>query len=62
MFRDVSIGKDSWIGAAAIVMTDVGDRVTIGAGSVVTKPVPDGVVAAGNPARVLHLQPVDESV
>jgi acetyltransferase-like isoleucine patch superfamily enzyme len=62
VFRDVSIGKDSWIGAAAIVMTDVGDRVTIGAGSVVTKPVPDGVVAAGNPARVLHLQPVDESV
>jgi len=52
-FRDVSVGKGSWIGAAAIVMADVGDRVTIGAGSVVTKPVPDGVVAVGNPARVL---------
>jgi acetyltransferase-like isoleucine patch superfamily enzyme len=61
-FSDVTIGKDSWIGAAAIVMTDVGERVTIGAGSVVTKPVPDGVVAAGNPARVLYSQPVGESV
>jgi len=61
-FCDVTIGKDSWIGAAAIVMTDVGERVTIGAGSVVTKPVPDGVVAAGNPARVLYSQPVGESV
>jgi acetyltransferase-like isoleucine patch superfamily enzyme len=61
-FRDVSIGRDSWIGAAAIVMTDVGERVTIGAGSVVTKPIPDGVVAVGNPARVLQSQPVGESV
>ncbi len=61
-FCDVSIGKDSWIGAAAIVMSDVGERVTIGAGSVVTRPVPDGLVAAGNPARVLHSQPVGESV
>jgi len=61
-FRDVSIGQDAWIGAAAIVMADVGERVTIGAGSVVTKPVPDGVVAVGNPARILHVQPADESV
>jgi acetyltransferase-like isoleucine patch superfamily enzyme len=62
VFRDVSIGRDSWIGAAAIVMADVGERVTIGAGSVVTKPIPDGVVAVGNPARVLQSQPVGESV
>jgi acetyltransferase-like isoleucine patch superfamily enzyme len=61
-FRDVTIGRDCWIGAAAILMTDVGERVTIGAGSVVTKPVPDGVVAAGNPARLLQSQPAGESI
>lgn len=52
-FVRVSIGSDSWIGAAATVMADVGSRTTIGAGSVVTKPVPDDCVAVGNPARVI---------
>jgi acetyltransferase-like isoleucine patch superfamily enzyme len=50
---EVRIGSDCWIGAAAIVMADVGDGSTVGAGSVVTKPVPPGVVVAGNPARIL---------
>jgi serine acetyltransferase len=35
-------------------MADVGDGVTVGAGAVVVKPLPDGVVAVGNPARVLE--------
>jgi acetyltransferase-like isoleucine patch superfamily enzyme len=34
-------------------MADVGDGSTVGAGSVVTKPVPPRVVVAGNPARIL---------
>jgi acetyltransferase-like isoleucine patch superfamily enzyme len=50
---EVQIGSDCWIGAAAIVMADVGDGSTVGAGSVVTRSVPPGVVAAGNPARIL---------
>jgi virginiamycin A acetyltransferase len=53
-FVQVTIGSDSWIGAAATVMADVGSRATVGAGSVVTKPVPDDCVAVGNPARVLN--------
>ena len=53
-FRFISIGADCWIGAAAIVMADVGQGSTIGAGSVVTKPIPAGSVAVGSPARVIH--------
>lgn len=53
-FQEISIGTGSWIGAGAIVMAHVGARTTIGAGSVVTKAVPDGVIAAGNPARVMR--------
>ena len=53
-FVQVTIGADSWIGAAATVMADVRSRTTIGAGSVVTRPVPDDCVAVGNPARVIR--------
>jgi virginiamycin A acetyltransferase len=55
-FVQVTIGSDSWIGAAATVMADVGSRSTVGAGSVVTKVVPDDCVAVGNPARVITTQ------
>jgi virginiamycin A acetyltransferase len=50
----VRIGKGSWIGSASVVMADIGDNSVIAAGSVVTKPIPDGVIAAGAPARVIH--------
>jgi len=53
LFTTVSIGADCWIGAAAIVMADIADHVTIGAGAIVTKPIPENSVAVGNPARVL---------
>ena len=53
-FVQITIGADSWIGAAATVMANVGSRTTVGAGSVVTKPVPDDCVAAGNPARIIR--------
>jgi virginiamycin A acetyltransferase len=53
-FTPVSIGANCWIGESAVVMADVGEGSTVGAGSVVTKPVPAGVVAVGNPARVLQ--------
>jgi acetyltransferase-like isoleucine patch superfamily enzyme len=50
----VRIGEGAWIGSAAVVMADVGRHAVVGAGSVVTQPIPDGVVAAGVPARVIR--------
>ena len=52
----VHIGKNCWIGAGAVILPGVtiGDNVVVGAGSVVTKDLPDNVVAVGNPCRVLR--------
>ena len=52
----VHIGKNCWIGAGAIILPGItiGDNTVIGAGSVVTKDIPSGVVAVGNPCRVLR--------
>jgi virginiamycin A acetyltransferase len=52
--RCVRIGADAWIGAAAVVMADVGAHTIVGAGAVVTRPLPPGVVAAGVPARIVR--------
>ena len=53
-FRHVTIGEGSWIGERAIVMADVGEHCVIGAGAVVTKPIPAFSVAVGVPARVIR--------
>ena len=52
----VTIGNNVWIGGSVTILpgVTVGDNVTIGAGSVVTKDIPSGVVAAGNPCRVIR--------
>ena len=52
----ITIGEDCWLGANVTVLPGVriGDRCIIGAGSVVTKDVPDDSVWAGNPARPIH--------
>ena len=55
----VRIGAGAWIGSAAIVMADVGSNTVVGAGSVVTGPLPESVIAAGAPARVLRSRKVD---
>jgi maltose O-acetyltransferase len=54
--KPVEIGSDVWIGGGAIILPGVriGSRAVIGAGSVVTRDVPDGVFAAGNPCRVIR--------
>jgi maltose O-acetyltransferase len=56
----ITIGDNVWLGGGAIVLPGVtiGDDSVIGAGAVVTKDVPAGVVALGNPARVIR--PVGE--
>ncbi len=54
VYPRVTIGRDSWVGDRALVMTDVGKHCVVGAGSVVTRPVPDYAIVVGNPARVLR--------
>ena len=52
----VLIGDDVWIGGSAVLCPGVaiGDGTTIAAGSVVVRDIPAGVVAAGNPCRVIR--------
>jgi len=54
--RPIAIGRRVWLGGGAIVLPGVtiGDDTVVGAGSVVTRDLPSGVVAAGNPCRVLR--------
>lgn len=54
--KPITIGRDCWIGAGTIILggVTIGDGTTIGAGSVVTRDIPAGVVAAGNPCRVIR--------
>lgn len=54
--RPVTIGRNVWIGGGALILPaiTVGDDAIVGAGSVVTRDVPDGATVAGNPARLLR--------
>lgn len=56
MAYPIHVGDDAWLGGGVIVCPGVtiGERSVIGSGSVVTKDIPAGVVAAGNPCRVLR--------
>jgi virginiamycin A acetyltransferase len=53
-FTTVAIGENSWLGNGTIVMADIGRDCIVGAGSVVVDPLPDRVIAVGNPARVIR--------
>ena len=52
----VTIGSNVWIGGSCVILpgVSIGNNVVIGAGSVVTKDIPDNVCAAGNPCRVIR--------
>ena len=54
--KPIDIGSDVWVGGGAIILPGVriGSRTVIGAGSVVTRDVPDGAFAAGNPCRLIR--------
>jgi maltose O-acetyltransferase len=54
--KPIEVGSDVWVGGGAVLCPGVtiGSKTVIGAGSVVTKPIPAGVFAAGNPCRVIR--------
>jgi galactoside O-acetyltransferase len=54
--KEVRIGNNCWIGAGVVIMPGItiGDNVVVGAGSIVTRDLPDNVVAVGNPCKVLR--------
>jgi maltose O-acetyltransferase len=54
--KPIEIGSDVWVGGGAIICPGVriGSRSVIGAGSVVTRDIPEGVFAAGNPCRMIR--------
>ena len=61
--KPIEIGADVWVGGGAIICPGVkiGSKSVIGAGSVVTRDIPDGVFAAGNPCRVIRAVTESES-
>ena len=54
--KPITIGSDVWVGGDTVILggVTVGSNVVIGAGSVVTKDIPSGCIAVGNPCRVLR--------
>jgi virginiamycin A acetyltransferase len=56
-FDTVTIGAGCWIGEAAVVLADVGARSIVGAGAIVTRSQPGGVLISGNPAAVVRELP-----
>lgn len=56
-FREIRIGRNSWIGNSAVVMADIGEDCVIGAGAVLVHDIPARTVAVGNPAVVKKVRP-----
>lgn len=54
--KPITVGNNAWLGGGVIILpgVSIGDNTVVGAGSVVTKDLPAGVVAVGNPARVIR--------
>lgn len=55
-YEKIQIGEDSWIGNGSLIMANIGKKCIIGAGSVVTRDVPDYSIMAGNPAKLIKMR------
>ena len=55
--RSVQVGEGSWVGVGSTVIPGVriGEWSVVGAGSVVTRDIPDNVIAYGNPCKIVRL-------
>jgi virginiamycin A acetyltransferase len=60
--RRVTIGPNTWVGEAAVIMADVGECCMVAAGAVVASAVPAGIMVAGNPARFVRKITAHEAV
>ena len=62
--KKIKIGNNVWIGGNVCILPGVtiGDNVTIGAGSVVTKDIPSNVTAFGNPCKVYKINKENEAI
>ena len=54
VFEKIRIGRDCWLGNTCVVMAELGDQSIVAAGSVVIKPVAEGDIVAGNPAKKIR--------
>jgi virginiamycin A acetyltransferase len=61
-FEHITIGTGSWIGERALIAANVGQHCIIGAGAVVTKPIPDYAIAVGVPAKVVRFRNEEATV
>lgn len=52
-FETVTIGKGTWVGEAAVIMSNIGEHCVVSAGAIVTRDMPDRSIVGGNPAKVL---------
>lgn len=52
--RVVTVGEGAWVGTGAIILADIGKGTVVAAGAVVTKPLPEYVIAGGVPAKVIR--------
>ncbi len=52
--KRITVGDDCWIGSHSVVAEDIGRGCVVGAGSVVTRPIPENSVAVGSPAAVIR--------
>lgn len=62
--KPVQIGNNVWVGGNTVINpgVSIGDNVVIGSGSVIVKDIPDNVIAAGNPAKVIREITDDDKV